>query len=116
MQEKLHVAPMTILRPQIKILSCIVALLGGTPAAAPFHEQVNQRQAPVEVITPKPPAPVMTGGRRVLVYELHVTNFGAQSLALQSVDVFGSLDASPPLATLRDSSLRAAFSKPGAMQ
>jgi len=107
---------MMIPRPQIKTLSFAFALMGATPGASPLREQSAQRQAPVEVVTPKPPIPVITGGRRVLVYELHITNFGAQSLALQSIDIFGSLDASRPFATLRDSSLRAAFWKPGAMR
>lgn len=107
---------MTISSPRIEAAACVIALLSGSPVASPSQIQSAQRQAPVEVTIPKPPTPVMAGGRRVLVYELHVTNFGAQALALQSVEIFGSMDAARPISTLRDSSLRASFWKPGAMR
>ena len=98
------------------MVACVLALFNGRPIAASAHAQSQQRQAPVEVTIPKPPTPLIAKGQRLLVYELHVTNFGAQSLVLQSVDVFASLDASRPLATLRDSALTASFWKPGAMR
>lgn len=71
--------------------------------------QAVQRQAPVEVTTPKPPTPVMADGKKLLGYELHVTNFGARPLALKSIEVFSSLTATQPIATRTDSSLRTAF-------
>ncbi len=37
---------------------------------------ISARPSPVEVVTPKPPTPVIIEGDRVLVYELHITNFG----------------------------------------
>lgn len=107
---------MSLVLPKVEIVACVLALFNGQPIAGSAHAQSPQRQAPVEVTIPKSPTPLNADGHRLLVYELHVTNFGAQSLALQSVDVFASLSASRPLATLRDSALNASFWKPGAMR
>jgi Peptidase family M23 len=60
------------------------------------------RQAPVEVTSPMPPLPVVTGGRRVLAYELHVTNFGQTPLTLTRIEVSS---AGVVLATYSDSAL-----------
>src|SRR5215467_3403572 len=54
----------------------------------PAFTQSSARPSPVEVITPKPPTPVIIEGNRVLVYELHITNFGPSSLTLTGVQVF----------------------------
>ena len=71
--------------------------------------QATQRQTPVEVVVPKAPTPVTAGGSPVLVYELHVTNFGSRPLVLRSLEVFsGTSAADRPLAMLRDSALAAA--------
>lgn len=75
------------------------------PRTAPAPGPEN-RQTRVEVTTPKPPTPVVVDGHRVLVYELHVTNFDARPLILQSVDVFGEPGL---LADLHGSGLREAF-------
>jgi len=99
-----------------------VAALSGIIAALsvwPIHAQSPQRQSPVDVTVPKPPTPVLTDGQRVLVYELHVTNLsavtsvGARELTLQSVEIFPTLAATHPLATLRDSALRACLRNAG---
>jgi hypothetical protein len=81
-----------------------------------LHAQVMPppRQAPVEVVVPKPPTPVITDGRLVLVYELHVTNFGSRPLALRSVEIFSEGPTSTrPVAILQDSALLAAFQAVG---
>jgi len=59
-------------------------------AAAPAIAQSSARPSPVEVVAPKPPTPVMIEGKRVLVYELHITNFGPSSLTLTGIEVFVS--------------------------
>jgi hypothetical protein len=71
--------------------------------------QAAPREAPVEVAVPKAPIPVDGDGKRVLAYELHITNFGRQALFLESLEVFPSLTATRPIATFADSSLTAAF-------
>jgi murein DD-endopeptidase MepM/ murein hydrolase activator NlpD len=81
----------------------------------PIHAQAPQRQAPVEVTIPKAPTPVLADGHWVLVYELHLTNLsalttvGPRELTLHSVEVFPALASTRPIATLRDSALRASF-------
>src|ERR1700755_3126952 len=52
--------------------------------------QSSARPSPVEVLVPKPPMPVMIEGRRVLIYELHITNFGPSALTLTAIQVFAS--------------------------
>jgi murein DD-endopeptidase len=77
--------------------------------------QMLRREAPVEVVAPNPPTPVVVDGARVLAYELHVTNFGSRPLVLESVDVFPAVRDAKPLMTLRDSVLRAAVAPAGEM-
>ena len=77
--------------------------------------QQPARQAPVEVVVPAPPVPAMAGGRRVLAYELHVTNLGQRALAVRSVEVFSSLGAAIPDTVLSGPALRAAFQIGAAM-
>lgn len=55
---------------------------------------VGVRPSPVEVVAPAPPVPVVADGRRILGYELHVTNFGATPLVLQRIEVEGVGDFS----------------------
>jgi murein DD-endopeptidase len=64
-------------------------------AATPAIAQSSARPSPVEVVIPKPPTPVMIEGKRVLVYELHITNFGPSSLTLTGIEVFVSGGAGP---------------------
>ncbi|HEY1938509.1 MAG TPA: M23 family metallopeptidase [Candidatus Angelobacter sp.] len=52
--------------------------------------QSSARPSPVEVVTPKPPTAVVVEGKRVLIYELHITNFGPSALALTDIQVFAS--------------------------
>jgi hypothetical protein len=58
----------------------------------------------------------MADGKRILGYELHVTNFGSRPLQLRSVEIFPSLAATRPIASLRDSSLRASMQVGPAMR
>jgi len=93
-----------------------LVLLGALALPAGLLAQAYQRQARVEVSTPKPPIPVLADGKRLLGYELHVTNFDPHTLQLRSVEVFPSLAATHPIAVLRDSLLRASVQVGPAMQ
>jgi hypothetical protein len=73
-------------------------------AARPALSQAVPRQTRVEITTPKNPTPVVSNGSRVLVYELHVTNFDTRPLVLRRVEVSGQDGAW--LLTLQDSTLR----------
>jgi murein DD-endopeptidase len=64
--------------------------------ASPALAQSSARPSPVEVVAPKPPTPVIIEGKRVLVYELHITNFGPSSLTLTQIQVFVSGRESSP--------------------
>jgi hypothetical protein len=68
------------------LLFAVLVLCVASPALA----QSSARPSPVEVVVPKPPTPVIIEGERVLVYELHITNFGPSSLTLTQIQVFAS--------------------------
>jgi hypothetical protein len=74
------------------IVAVFILVAGMLPAFA----QSSARPSPVEVITPKPPTAVIIEGKRVLVYELHITNFGPSSLTLTEIQVFASGAESSP--------------------
>lgn len=74
-------------------------------------QQAPVRQTRVEVVTPAPPIPVAADGKRVLAYELHVTNFGSTPLTLERIEIFGN---GTPLATYGDGSLVAILQRVGA--
>ncbi|MGH7603409.1 MAG: M23 family metallopeptidase [Gemmatimonadaceae bacterium] len=95
-------------------------LLGFAPLSA--RAQIAPRQARVEVITPEPPTAVVVDGKRVLVYELHVANFGRGPLRFREIDVMdagnhrearGAVKAQQPIASYRDSALKALLQAPG---
>lgn len=87
------------------IASTIMCVAWAGPAAA-------QLASPVELRIPKPPTVMHTGGRSVLVYELHVTNFSPATVKLTRIDVL----AGPPervLLALQDSALARSLGRPG---
>lgn len=57
--------------------------------------QTAQRPARVEVAVPQPPVPVLADGKRVLVYELHVTNFGRGALGFREINVLNGAEITP---------------------
>jgi murein DD-endopeptidase len=91
-------------------------VFGAAAVPTSLAAQVQPRQARVEVSIPKSPAPVMADGKRLLGYELHVTNFDPHPLHLRSVEVFSSLAAARPIVSLKDSLLRAAVQVGPVMQ
>lgn len=68
----------------------VVAVLILIAGIVPALSQSSVRPSPVEVVIPKPPTAVLIEGKRVLVYELHITNFGPSSLTLTGIQVFAS--------------------------
>jgi hypothetical protein len=52
-----------------------------------FLALLDARPSRVEVLTPKPPTPVVAEGKRVLAYELQITNFDVVPLTLLRIDV-----------------------------
>ena len=52
--------------------------------------EVSERPSPVEVVNPIAPRPVIAGGKQILAYELHITNFGRTPFVLRHIEVFNS--------------------------
>ena len=75
-----------------------------TPPSFPAQSTGHQKSPRVDVLCPAPPIPVNLGQRRVLVYELHITNFDTVPLTLKQVEVFGDDESKLALATLADAS------------
>ena len=84
-------------------LPTLIALVTVANVAA---AQSSPRPSPVEIRCPRPPIAVVTEGKTILAYELHVTNFGARSLKLNELRI-GTGAGTGVLATYRDSALRA---------
>jgi Peptidase family M23 len=85
----------------------LFVLISATPASG----QISQRPARVEVVVPKPPMSVLADGKRVLVYELHVTNFGRGALGFREIDVLDG--AGIPIVSYHDTALIAVLQPVG---
>jgi len=68
----------------------------------------------VDVICPIQPVPVPINTKKVLVYELHITNFDTKPLSLQQVAVLGDDASKPPLAIYSGTVLKTMLSQVGA--
>ncbi len=90
-----------------------VALTGIAPQQA--FAQIAARQARVEVVVPKAPIPVAVDTQRVLVYELHITNFAPGPLRLRELDIMDVASPETLLAAYRDTALRAMVAPAGSM-
>jgi murein DD-endopeptidase MepM/ murein hydrolase activator NlpD len=75
----------------------------------------RERGPRVEVVCPSPPIAVKLAGHRVLVYELHITNFDIEPLTLKRLEVFADGDKSQPLKVLSDDALAAVMVEAGSM-
>jgi len=73
----------------------------------------RERGPRVEVVCPFPPIPVTINQQKVLVYELHVTNFDTVPLTLKRLEILANEEGSGPLSTLADESLSAAMTRIG---
>lgn len=85
-----------------------VAFLLLTPCLA------RERGPRVEVMCPSPPISVQIDKNKVLVYELHVTNFDTMPLTLKRVEIFANKESNQQLITLENDQLSAAMIRVGA--
>jgi murein DD-endopeptidase MepM/ murein hydrolase activator NlpD len=89
--------------------------LASAQLTRPLSAQLAPRPPRVEVISPAPPIAAIIDGQRVLVYELHLTNFGRGALGIRRVDVrdagarSAASESVAPLATYADTALRNAL-------
>ena len=90
-------------------LVCLLITFAFLPSAF-----ARERGPRVEVTSPAPPIPVRMGQGRILVYELHVTNFDVVPLTLKHVEVFANEESANPIAFLADDELSAAMIRVGA--
>ena len=74
----------------------------------------RERGPRVEVVCPSPPIPVTIGKNKVLVYELHLTNFDVVPLTLKRLSIFAAAENPDPLTTLEGEKLSAAMIRIGA--
>ena len=74
----------------------------------------RERGPRIEVVCPSPPVPVTIDNNKVLVYELHVTNFDIVPLTLKRLEIFAAQESSQPLITLEGDKLSAAMIRVGA--
>jgi murein DD-endopeptidase len=73
----------------------------------------RERGPRVEVVCPSPPIPVTIDKNKVLVYELHVTNFDTVPLTLKRVEIFANEESREPLIILEKDKLSAAMIRVG---
>lgn len=98
---------MRVLRQVAVVTVAVSALALGSELRA----QKIDFPPPLEVRVPKPPTITRGEGRRILPYELHVTNLGAQTVTLQRIDVVDA-DNGALLQTMSDSALVRAIARP----
>jgi murein DD-endopeptidase MepM/ murein hydrolase activator NlpD len=89
----------------VSALATLVLLACSGPAPA-------QIAAPIDVRVPMAPAPFAADGKIHLVYELHVTNFGRQEVALAGVAAVNAADQAT-LVEYRGETLSANLRRPG---
>jgi murein DD-endopeptidase len=102
------------MRRNTRAIPCL--LLFFTLPSGRVGAQLSPRPPRVEITTPKSPAPVLADGKRVLVYELHVTNFGRGALGFREIDVLNGAGGAPPLASYRDTALKDVLQPVGGAQ
>jgi hypothetical protein len=73
----------------------------------------RERGPRVDVLCPESPIPVTIDKNKVLVYELHITNFDTVPLTLKRVEIFASEESSKPIMALEDAKLSAAMLRVG---
>src|SRR5258708_26896375 len=73
----------------------------------------RERGPRVEVFCPSPPIAVKLAGQKVLVYELHITNFDTAQLTLKRLEVFADGDKSKPMKAISDDALAAVMVEAG---
>jgi murein DD-endopeptidase len=91
----------------------LLAVLAAAPL--PAFAQVAGLPPFLELRIPKPPTLATGDGAAFLAYELHLTNFAAQTMTLKRVEVAAGSGAGPRqvLVTMSDSGLARGLSRPG---
>lgn len=83
---------------------------------APLHATAQPTRTPIiqslDIQVPVAPAAINVGGKRHLVYELHVTNFQTVDVALNRVEILNADDGTP-LANFSGDELAARLGRPG---
>jgi hypothetical protein len=90
---------------------CCVSLIASGLLGVGFARERGPR---VEVTCPSLPIPVNIEKRKVLVYELDITNFDVVPLTLKRFEAFGNDEGTAALITLEDEKLSAAMIRVGA--
>ncbi len=97
---------------RVRHLLPLVMVFGMLTAGFP-----RERGPRVEVVCPSLPIPAKIAGgsvdKRVLVYELHITNFDTAPLTLKRLEVFADEDKSRPLKTISGEDLRTTMMEVG---
>jgi murein DD-endopeptidase MepM/ murein hydrolase activator NlpD len=100
---------------RISILRLAGGLLLIATAISPNYISAQKLSAlPVDVAIPIAPTPVRANGKMHLLYELHLTNFRAQSLELARLEVLKDETNPLPLASYKDAELVSRLARPGA--
>ena len=73
----------------------------------------RERGPRVDIVLPSAPIPLPIDKNRVLVYELHITNFDTVPLALKRIDVFANYESNVPLISLEGDKLASAMTRIG---
>src|SRR5581483_3937967 len=99
--------------PWSEVVGPIVKSFTPLLLASAIGAQAATRPPRVEVVCPQPPTAVAIDGKHVLVYELHVTNFGRGALEFRELDVSDADVKSGALRTYRDSALAGLLQRVG---
>jgi len=81
-----------------------------------LHPTFARERGPrVEIDCPSSPIPVAINKGKVLVYELHITNFDTVPLTLRDIEIFANGESGAPVFKLEGDKLAAAMTRVGAM-
>ena len=94
-----------------RVTLCAILVAAGIPAVA--SAQGASLPPAIELRVPKPPTVATTETGSVLTYELHVTSFTAQPVALKKIDVLQAAADQRVMLSLSDSALQRAVARPG---
>src|SRR5689334_22394115 len=100
----MHSLRSPLLRPSLFLPFALLILI---PCSA------RERGPRVEIECPLPPIAVSIAKNKVLVYELHVTNFDTVQLTLQHVEIFAYKGDSSPIFRLEGKELATAMIRVG---
>ena len=74
----------------------------------------RERGPRVQVTCPSPPILVQIDKKKVVVYELHITNFDMLPLTVKHIEIFANRESSESIITLENEKLSAATIRVGA--